>query len=79
MSSIGRGSLPLPWAVIARRIGRHPTTVMGEVVANGGRGRYRPAVAERRADAKRCRPRPRRLVVARARRDPGDPNPLPFL
>lgn len=59
----------LPWAVIARRIGRHPTTVMAEVVANGGRGHYRPAVAERRADTKRCRPRKRRLALAGALRD----------
>jgi IS30 family transposase len=59
----------VPWAVIARRIGRHPTTVMREVAANGGRGHYRPAVAERRADKERCRPRLRRLEVAGALRD----------
>jgi len=53
-----------PWAAIARRIGRHPTTVMREVAANGGRGHYRPALAERRADKQRCRPRPHRLALA---------------
>ena len=53
-----------PWAVIARRIGRHPTTVMREVAANGGRGHYRPALAERRAGKQRCRPRPHRLALA---------------
>jgi IS30 family transposase len=57
------------WAVIARRIGRHRTTVMREVVANGGRGHYRPALAERRADKERCRPRPHRLALAGALRD----------
>lgn len=52
----------VPWVVIARRIGRHPPTVMREVTTNGGRGRYRPAVAERRADRERCRPRRLRLA-----------------
>ena len=37
------------WAEIARRVRRHPTTIMREVEANGGRDRYRPAIAERRA------------------------------
>ena len=58
-----------PWAVIARRVGRHPTTVMREVTANGGRGHYRPALAERRADEERCRPRPRRLALPGALRE----------
>jgi len=53
-----------PWASIARRIGRHPTTVMREVAANGGRGHYRPALAERLAEKQRCRPRPHRLALA---------------
>ena len=48
----------VPWIAIGRRIGRHATTVMREVVANGGRARYRPALAERRADKERCRLRP---------------------
>ncbi|MHB1852676.1 MAG: helix-turn-helix domain-containing protein, partial [Acidimicrobiales bacterium] len=43
----------VPWVAIGRRIGRHATTVMREVVANGGRARYRPALAERRADKER--------------------------
>lgn len=58
-----------PWALIARRIGRHPTTVMREVTANGDRGHYRPALAERRAAKERCRPRMRRLEVPGALRD----------
>ena len=33
------------WAEIARRVRRHPTTIMREVEANGGRDRYRPAIA----------------------------------
>jgi len=37
------------WAEIAERLRRHPTTIMREVEANGGRARYRPAIAERRA------------------------------
>lgn len=59
----------MPWAVIGRRVGRHPTTVMRDVAANGGRGHYRPALAERRAAKERCRPRLRRLEVAGALRD----------
>lgn len=35
------------WAEIARRFGRHLTTAMREVEASGGRGDYRPAVADR--------------------------------
>jgi IS30 family transposase len=57
------------WAEIARRTGRHPTTIMREVEANGGRGRYRPAVAEHRAGTPRCRVRPRRLKVPGMLRD----------
>jgi transposase, IS30 family len=59
----------MSWAVIARRIGRHRTTVMREVAANGERGHYRPAVAERRAEKERCRPRQRRLALAGPLRD----------
>ncbi len=51
----------VPWAVIGRRVGRHPTTVAREVNASGGRGGYRPALAQQRADHCRPRPRPRRL------------------
>ena len=49
------------WAVIGRRIGPHPTTIALEVTAGGGRDRYRPATAQRRAERDRCRPRLRRL------------------
>jgi IS30 family transposase len=52
----------VPWAVVGRRVGRHPTTVMGDVEANGGRNGYRPAAAERRAG--RCRRRPRERLLA---------------
>jgi len=58
-----------PWTEIATRIRRHPTTIMREVTANGGRSRYRPAIAERRADSARCRARPRRLEAPGALRD----------
>jgi IS30 family transposase len=54
----------LPWAVIAQGIGRHPTTVMREVTANGGRSRYRPALSERRAEKGRRRSREPRLAKA---------------
>jgi len=58
-----------PWTEIATRIRRHPTTIMREVTANGGRARYRPVIAERRADSARCRARPRRLEAPGALRD----------
>lgn len=51
------------WAVIARRIHRHPTTVSREIEANGGRSAYRPAVAEQRSE--RCLRRPRPALLAR--------------
>jgi len=35
-----------------------------EVTPDGGRNAYCPAMAERRAERKRCRPRPRRLEAA---------------
>ncbi len=59
----------VPWAEIARRIGRRPTTIMREVEANGGRSRYRPAMAERRSDSMRRRPRSRRLEQVGPLRD----------
>ena len=49
------------WAVIGRRVGRHPTTVAREVAAGGGRDHYRPAASQRRAESARRRPRARRL------------------
>jgi len=58
-----------PWAEIGRKVGRHPSAVMREVTASGGRSRYRPAIAERRAGTGRCRPRPRRLETPGVLRD----------
>jgi len=49
------------WASIARRVGRHPTTVAREAERGGGRDAYRPAASQRRAERRRRRPRPRRL------------------
>jgi len=57
------------WAEIARRVRRHPTTIMREVEANGGRARYRPALGQRRATRQRCRPRQHRLRAPGALRD----------
>jgi len=56
----------MSWAEIGRRIDRHPTTVMREVDANGGRGTYRPSAAQRRAG--RCRRRSRVRLLA----EPGE-------
>jgi len=50
------------WAHLARRLGRHPTTISRDVIANGGRGGYRPALAERAATKARKRPRQRLLA-----------------
>ncbi len=52
----------VPWAQIATRVGRHPTTVAREVEAHGGRNGYRPAIAHGDAESNRCRVRPRRLA-----------------
>ena len=43
----------ISWAALGRRIGRHPATVAREVTAGGGRRRYRPAMAQRRAEGAR--------------------------
>ena len=59
----------VPWAELGRRVGRHPTTVLREVTANGGRAHYRPAVAERRAENERARPRQHRLAQTGVLRD----------
>jgi IS30 family transposase len=51
------------WAEIARLVERHPTTIMREVTSNGGRRKYRPAAADRRATKCRRRPRERLATV----------------
>ncbi len=55
------GNPGVAWAVIARGLHRHPTTISREIEANGGRSRYRPAMAERRSQ--QCLRRPRALVL----------------
>lgn len=51
------------WAEIARHVERHPTTIMREVDSNGGRGRYRPAAADKRATTCRRRRRVRLATI----------------
>ena len=51
---------------IARQLGRSPSTVTRELVANGGRGGYRALAAHQRAI--RCSGRPRRGKLARCPR-----------
>lgn len=58
----------MSWAEIARRVGRHSTTVAREVNANGGRRGYPPAVADRRA--LKCRRRRLEPVVCCATGSP---------
>jgi IS30 family transposase len=48
---------------IARRLGRSPSTVSREVARNGGRRRYRAAVAEDRAWARGRRPKTAKLAL----------------
>lgn len=57
------------WASIARRVGRHPASIAREVDRNGGRARYRPALADRRARRELRRPRERVLAAAGPLRD----------
>jgi len=57
------------WAEIARRVGRHPTTIGREVAGRGGRCGYRPAIAQRDAERGRARPRDRVLASAGCLRD----------
>lgn len=57
------------WSVIARRTGRHRTTIAREVEGHGGRRRYRPATAQRRAEQARSRPRQRILQAPGPLRD----------
>lgn len=45
------------WAVIARRVGRHATTIAREVTGRGGRDGYRPALAQQAAQTALARPR----------------------
>jgi IS30 family transposase len=54
---------------IAHRVGRAPSTVCREVNSNGGRGRYRPMLAHRRAHALARRPKPTKLSCNRALRE----------
>lgn len=62
--SLGLADSPsASWTDLARRAGVHRTTVAREVIRNGGRQHYRPADAERRAEAERCRPRLSRLMI----------------
>jgi len=53
----------VPWAVIARRIDRHPTTIAREVEGHRGRRGYRPASAQRAAEQALRRPRSCRLAA----------------
>ena len=48
---------------IARRLGRAASTVAREVAANGGRVRYRAAVAHRASRHRARRPKPAKLVI----------------
>ncbi len=69
---ISRGLIENPdmsWAELARWVGRHPTTIAREVGRNGGRDRYRPAMAEQRAADARRRHRPRALETHGPLRD----------
>jgi IS30 family transposase len=47
--------------VIARRLGRPPSTVSRELARNGGRGKYRPSTAEKATWARAARPKPSKL------------------
>ena len=49
--------------VIARRLGRAPSTVSREVARNGGRRRYRAQAADAAADRRARRPKPAKLVL----------------
>jgi IS30 family transposase len=57
------------WAVIGRRVRRHPTTIAREVNAGGGRGGYRPAVAHEAAGVALGRQRECSLAAPGAVRD----------
>ena len=49
--------------VIARRLGRAPSTVSREVARNGGRRRYRAQAADAAADRRARRPKAAKLVL----------------
>ena len=51
------------FAAIARRLGRHKSTVSREVKVNGGRDGYRPMAAHRRAQDRACRPKLTKLAT----------------
>jgi IS30 family transposase len=53
---------------IARRLGRAPSTVSRELARNRARGGYRAVAADRRAQARRARPKPVKLAVPGALR-----------
>jgi len=55
--------------VIARRLGRAPSTVSREVNANGGRGRYRAKIAHDASRRRARRPKPAKLAQCRRLRD----------
>lgn len=48
---------------IARRLGRNVSTISREVSANGGRARYQPMAAHRRAHRRALRPKPTKLTT----------------
>ncbi len=54
-----------PFAEIGRRLGRPTSTVSREVGRNGGRSGYRATVAERATRKRSCRPKVRKLLLAR--------------
>jgi len=54
---------------IAAAVGRSPSTVSREVAANGGRGRYAPMAAHRRAAGAARRPKPTKLAAVPALRE----------
>jgi transposase, IS30 family len=54
---------------IARRLGRAPSTISRELARNRSRGGYRAVGADRRAQARRARPRAAKLAVPGQLRD----------
>lgn len=57
------------YRAIGQRIGRSASTVCREVNANGGRSRYRPMIAHRRAHGRARRPKPTKLSCNAALRE----------